>query len=134
MLIFEIHSVPRPQQQTRFRKVAFGIRAYDPSKLTKQQIQWQISPQAPKEPLRGAVAMDMTFYMPIPAGTNKIQRALMLNGTLRPIKRPDFDNLAYVVTNALKGIVYRDDSQVVDCGIHKYFSESPRTVVKVWEI
>ncbi len=134
MLIFEIHSVPRPQAQTRFRKTPLGIRVYDPSKLTKQQIQWQISPSAPKEPFRGSVAMDMTFFMPIPSHTSRVQRALMINGSVRPAKKPDFDNLAYIVTNAFKGIVYRDDGQVVDCAIHKYYSETPKTVVKVWEI
>jgi Holliday junction resolvase RusA-like endonuclease len=134
MLLFEIHSTPKPQIQTRFRRTPIGIRVFDPSKLTKQQIIWQISPHAPKEPLRGSIAMDMTFYMPIPVHTTKTERVQMINGTIRPAKRPDFDNLAYIVTNSFKGIVYRDDAQVVDCGIHKYYSETPRTVVKVWEI
>lgn len=49
-----------------------------------------------------------------------------------PYKRPDFDNLAYLVTNALKGIVYVDDSQVVDCHIRKRYSQNPRTLIYVW--
>lgn len=134
MLIFELYTTPTPQKQTEFRRTASGVRAYDPSKMTKTLIQWQISPTAPSEPLRGAISMDLTFYMPIPKHTTRIKRALMLNGTERPITRPDFDNLAYVVTNALKGIVYRDDSQVVRCLIEKYYSDVPKTVIKIMEI
>jgi Holliday junction resolvase RusA-like endonuclease len=144
MLIFEIHGNPKPQKQTQGVVVprydiggnqkGHSIRMHDPSKMSKQMIQWQIAPQAPKEPLKGAIAMDIIFYLPIPASTHKSQKQHMINGTLRPYKRPDFDNLAYIVTNALKGIVYRDDGQVVRCLIEKYYHEQPKTVIKVWEI
>ena len=55
----------------------------------------------------------------------------MENHVILPIKRPDVDNLAYLVTNSLKGIVYADDSQVVDLILHKRYGNDPRTVIKV---
>lgn len=134
MLIFELHTAPTPQKQTQFRRTPIGVRAYDPSRMTKKQIQWQVQPTAPKEPLAGPIGMELTFYMPIPVHTTKLERAQMISGAIRPFKRPDFDNLAYLVTNALKEIVYRDDAQIVRCLIEKYYSEQPRTVIKVWEM
>lgn len=69
--------------------------------------------------------------MPIPKSTSAKIRAQMLNAVILPTKRPDFDNLAYLVTNALKKIVYADDSQVTDCIILKRYAERPRTEIEI---
>lgn len=105
--------------------------AYDPSSKAKEQIQWQMRAYAPPEPIRGPVKVDITFYMPIPKSTTKARRRQMINGVILPITRPDLDNLAYLMTNAMKEIIYADDSQIVDQSHHKRYSEDPRTVVKV---
>lgn len=130
MYIFEIHSTPRPQKQTRFSSHG----CYDPSKNQKSSIQWQIMPHAPKEPLLGCISLTLTFYMPIPKNIKGIEREQMINGIIKPYKRPDVDNLAYIVTNALKGLVYKDDAQICDMNLIKRYSESPKTVIKVCEI
>lgn len=41
-----------------------------------------------------------------------------------PISRPDADNYAKLVLDALNGILWRDDSQVVDLRVQKVYSES----------
>lgn len=128
MFLFEISGIPVPQKQTRFTRSGHS---YNPSSKDIQQFQWQIRPYAPSEPLVGPVEMHITFYLPIPASTSRIKRIQMMNGVILPTKKPDFDNLAYLVTNALKQIVYSDDSQVTDCIIRKRYSDKPRTVIKV---
>lgn len=130
MYIFEIHSTPRPQKQTQFSR--YGC--FDPSKNQKISIQWQIRPHSPKEPLLGCISLCLTFYLPIPKHIKGIEREQMINGVIKPYKRPDVDNLAYIVTNAMKGIVYKDDSQICDMTLLKRYSESPKTVIKVCEI
>jgi Holliday junction resolvase RusA-like endonuclease len=127
MFIFEIHGNPIPQQQTRF---ANG-HSYDPSKKDKEQIQWQIRHYAPKEPLQCPIQIDMTFYVPIPQSTSGIKKRQMNNQVILPIKKPDIDNLAYLITNAMKAIFYKDDAQVIDMYLHKRYGNEPRTVVKV---
>ena len=129
MLLFEIVGIPVPQKQTQFIR-ATGI-AYNPSRKDMEHIQWQIRPYAPLVPLSCAIEMHLTFYLPIPKSTSKRVRAQMLNGVILPKKKPDFDNLAYLVTNALKEIVYMDDSLVTDCIIRKRYSDMPRTVIKI---
>ena len=129
MFLFEIQGNPVPQQQTRFIR-STGI-AYNPSQKEIKQLQWQIKPYSPTQPLECAIEMHLTFYLPIPASTSRVKRLQMLNGVILPKKKPDFDNLAYLVTNALKQIVYKDDSLITDCIIRKRYSDSPRTVIKV---
>lgn len=129
MFIFEVVGIPVPQKQTQFVRRT-GI-AYNPSKKDLEQLQWQVRPHAPQVPLDCAIEMHLTFYLPIPKSASSRLRQQMLNGVVLPTKRPDFDNLAYLVTNALKEIVYKDDSLVTDCIIRKRYSDKPRTVIKV---
>lgn len=127
MFLFEIHGDPVPQQQTRFAR---GI-AYDPSKKAREMIQWQIKPYAPKDLLMGPIKVDLTFYFPVPKSVSKIRRRQMLNHVIHHIKKPDVDNCAYLVTNAMKKIFYNDDSQIIDLSMHKRYSEEPKTVVTI---
>lgn len=47
----------------------------------------------------------------------------------------DFDNLAKAVCDALNGVVYKDDSQIVKCTIEKrQDKENPRTEIFVCSI
>jgi Holliday junction resolvase RusA-like endonuclease len=135
MFIFEIHSVPKPQKQT-LQGVSFSGRKqfYDPSSMNKKQIQWQVQPHAPKELLQGPIEMHLTFYMPIPKQIRATERHAMINNVVKHYKRPDIDNLAYVVTNALKGVVYRDDSQICVMRLEKRYGEEPKTVIMVKEV
>src|ERR1700689_4973175 len=100
MLVFEIPGIPVPQKQTRFIR-STGI-AYNPSKKDMEALQAKIRPLAPDSPLTCAIEMHLYFGMPIPKSTSNRIRVLMLLGVIRPTKKPDFDNLSYLVTNALK--------------------------------
>jgi len=122
---------PAVQRQTKFRRVGQFVRAYDPSSLDREKIAWQIKAYAPSEPYGCPVKVDLTFYLPIPQATSKPKRRQMENQVILPHKRPDIDNLGYLVTNAMKEIIYKDDSQIVDLHMHKRYSEEPRTVVKI---
>jgi Holliday junction resolvase RusA-like endonuclease len=129
MYIFEIHGDPIPQKQTQFLRKT-GI-AYDPSSKDRQKIQWQAKPYAPSEPIIGPVSVDLVFYFEPPKSTSSVKRRQMLNHVIHHIKRPDADNCAYLVTNALKGIFYKDDSQIIDLNIHKRYGLLAKTVVKI---
>lgn len=127
MLMFEIFGRPIPQKQTQF----FRGHAYDPSKKAKTMLQWQIQSHAPKQPFAGPIILDIFFYFQIPKSTSKAKRKQMINGQIQHIIRPDVDNCGYLITNAMKKIIYNDDSQVVDLFLHKRYAEVEKTVVKI---
>ena len=56
---------------------------------------------------------------------------MMLDHQIRPGKKPDWDNIGKVVTDSLNQIAYRDDAQVVDAQVRKFFSEQPRIEVTI---
>lgn len=73
------------------------------------------------------------FYA-IPKAVSKKKRKAMLNRELRPTKKPDFDNIGKVICDSLNGIAYRDDAQIVDSMVRKFYDDTPRVVVSISEI
>lgn len=51
-----------------------------------------------------------------------------------PITKPDADKLARAVWDALKGIIYADDSQVVRLTLAKDYGDAPGVIIQVWEL
>lgn len=85
---------------------------------------------APNRPL----LLIVNAFMPIPKSTTKKSRNSMIQGEARPIKKPDADNILKSVADALNGVAYEDDKQVVSMTINKYYSENPRTEIIIEEI
>ena len=65
--------------------------------------------------------VEITANFPIPKRTPKNQRIDMLAGCIRPTKKPDCDNIAKAILDALNGIAYHDDSQVVTLAVGKWY-------------
>lgn len=131
MFQFTVYGIPVAQKQTRFTTVGGFPRTYDPSKKDKERIQWQIKPFAPDIPLSQPVELTIAFFMPIPKASSRALRLQMINRVILPDKKPDEDNLAYLVTNALKEIVYDDDKRICAKHVYKFYGAEPKTVIIV---
>ena len=57
----------------------------------------------------------------------------MIVDEIKPTKKPDADNIAKAVCDALNGIACKDDSQVVDLTVRKHYSKFPRVQVFISE-
>lgn len=68
-----------------------------------------------------------------PKSATKAQRQAMLNGLIRPSKKPDIDNIAKVILDALNGIAYKDDTQVISLKIYKKYGEKANVSVLIKE-
>lgn len=79
----------------------------------------------------GALRMKVTAYFEIPKSASKKQKGLMLNGGLRPTKKPDMDNIYKIVADALNTLAYHDDSQIVEAYVEKYYALEPRVEVRI---
>jgi len=75
---------------------------------------------------------ELVFYMPIPKSVSKKARAAMEQGQAHT-KKPDLDNMAKAVLDALNGLAYTDDSHIYDLKVSKIYSERPRTEVMLRE-
>lgn len=64
----------------------------------------------------------------------KKKAQMMVTGKIRPIKKPDTDNVAKIVADALNKIAYDDDAQIVDMRITKYYGQEPMLIVTLRQI
>ncbi|GIM29875.1 phage protein [Clostridium polyendosporum] len=78
------------------------------------------------EKLLGAINAKITAFYSIPKSVSKKKRQEMIEGKIRPIKKPDTDNVAKIVLDSLNKIAFDDDSQVVSLSVDKYYSDNPR--------
>jgi Holliday junction resolvase RusA-like endonuclease len=85
-------------------------------------------------PTTNPVKMGLIIYMPIPKSWPNKQKTHAMQGIARPAKTPDIDNIFKSVADGLNGIVYADDSQIVEISAQKWYSLEPRCVVKIEEI
>ena len=79
------------------------------------------------------VAVRIEAVYGIPKSYSKKKRERALNGELAPTKKPDADNIAKVVCDALNGVAYVDDTQVIDLRVFKRFGE-PCVTISICEI
>lgn len=68
-----------------------------------------------------------------PKSASKKMRELMLENKIRPCKKPDADNIAKAVCDALNGIAYDDDSQIVELNVEKKYAETSYVDVVVYD-
>ena len=84
-----------------------------------------------REPLGGPVAMRLDIFMPIPASWSKAKREAALLSSVMPISKPDASNVLKAVEDALNGIAYIDDSQIIDVWVRKRYSHEARIELTV---
>lgn len=136
MLKFVIPGEPCAQGRPRFTTKSGYVKAYDPAKSRNQKafVKYIATHEAHKQgwtytelPLH----VEIIAYMGIPKSKSKKWRTAAIRGQERPTKKPDTDNIFKLVTDALSGVIYADDKQIVSCRVQKWYSEEPRTEVRI---
>lgn len=83
-----------------------------------------------RPPLDGPVLVKILAVFAVPASWSRRKRAEALDGITRPTVKPDGDNIMKCC-DALNGIVWRDDAQVVAWTGRKVYGERPGLSVEV---
>ena len=79
------------------------------------------------------VRLLMSVFFAIPVSWSKRQRERALCGATWPTVKPDADN-SLKLSDALNGIVFDDDKQVVIATVFKSYAEKPGLLIEVEEI
>lgn len=98
----------------------------------KQEIAAMAIPQlSMKQPTSEALALKMVFVMPIPASWSKKKRWDALEKA--HTSKPDLDNLIKGCTDALNGVIWQDDKQIIAVDATKVYGFEPRIELYVTE-
>jgi Holliday junction resolvase RusA-like endonuclease len=102
------------------------VSVYDPheSRDWKRTVMSRVVDVKPAAPVaETALEMALVFHLPRPQSLPK--------RVVHHIRRPDVDNLAKAIKDALRGIVYRDDSQIVRLQVEKRYGDTPGVEIVV---
>lgn len=86
--------------------------------------------QAEEAPL----LLNVQAYMKVPKSDNQQTRQKKISGEIRPTKKPDGDNILKLVADALNGVAYPDDKQLVEQRVSKHYSLSPHTKITITDL
>lgn len=86
------------------------------------------------ERLEGALKLTVNAYFSIPKSASKKKTLDMYESRIRPTKRPDWDNIGKIISDALNGLAYHDDSQIVAATVGKWYSTEPRVEIEITEL
>lgn len=136
MISFTVYGEPVAQGRPRFSTRGGFVKAYDPAKSRnfKEYVKMVASQYAPAQLLEGPLSMDVVVYKQSLKSFSKKKAAAAERGELRPVTKPDVDNYVKGVKDACSKVIWKDDSQVVDLHVSKFYSEKPRVEVKIWPV
>lgn len=77
------------------------------------------------------VKFDAKIYEPIPKAMGKLSTIIAEMGLIRPITKPDWDNLAKTYCDMIQGLIIKDDRLIIDGRLQKYYSIKPRIEIRL---
>lgn len=86
------------------------------------------------QPTEEPLCLMVHAFRSVPESWSDADRARALDGNIAPTSRPDGDNYLKLVQDALNGIAYRDDSQIIDSHVIKRYSAEPALRVELREL
>lgn len=132
---FTVLGEPQGKGRPRFQKAGQFVRTYTPDATVAYEnlVKVEYRRQCKDYMFEKGRQIDVRIaaYYSIPKSAPKKKQAQMLANEIRPMKKPDMDNVAKVILDSLNQIAYHDDVQVVDCQLRKFYGANPRIVVTI---
>jgi len=130
-ITFTVYGEPVAKGRPKFFRRGNFVGTYTPKKTADAETDFktQALSRRPCKPVTGQVDLEVSFFRPIPKSFSKRKRLDALDGRIAPITRPDVDNYVKLICDAMNGIFWVDDAQIVCMRVHKKYSDTPRTEV-----
>lgn len=129
--VVTIPGVMRGKQRPRMSARGGFARAYTPAQTVNAEawVKQCCVDQVGSPCLIGPVEVRISISVAVPASWSKKRRNEALDGYARPVGKPDVDNSIKLLCDALNGVLWRDDAQIVSLSVQKSYAEKPLTVL-----
>lgn len=126
MVSLTVYGHPVPKARARTVRTRSGKTVSFTPKETESwenSIRNQALKARPGQLLDGPLVLEATFFLLRPKSRPKKDKY--------PDRKPDLDNLVKSVKDALEGIVYTNDSRIVDEVVRKRYDDPPRVEITI---
>lgn len=130
-VVIELFGPPRGKGRPRF--VRTTGRAYTDEKTERYEDNLSIVASRAMEGrglIDGPILLKMVAVFGVPASWSNKRKVAALAGAIRPTVKPDADNIMKL-TDALNGVVWIDDKQVVTATFQKVYGLRPMLSLEV---
>ena len=137
MVTFEVPGDPHGKGRPKFARRGNFVQTYTDKKTASYEdlVRFHANiAMVDLAPLESAVAVYIYIKLAVPKSYSKKRTEACLSGLERPTKKPDWDNVAKSICDAMNGIVYMDDTQIVDAHVTKVYAANAGVEVGVKEI
>lgn len=128
-----IPGTPFAKQRPRATKKGRFVTIYTPpeTKSYEKRVRDRYYDQNGYRMLDGPLEAEIIGTFPVSDSISKKRKKLMLEGKILHTKKPDCDNMAKIALDALNGIAYKDDAQIIKLIIEKKYGENPELNIKI---
>ena len=137
MVTFEVPGDPHGKGRPKFARRGNFVQTYTDKKTASYEdlVRFHANiAMVDLAPLESAVAVYIYIKLAVPKSYSKKRTEACLSGLERPTKKPDWDNVAKSICDAMNGIVYMDDTQIVDAHVTKVYAANAGVEVGVKDI
>lgn len=139
VIVVELPGNPVGKGRPRFRTVTTTagrsfVTAYTPAKTRhySEDLAWAAKiAMKGRKPLLGPLKANVTAFFAVPPSWTMRKRDAALAGSVFPTGRPDCDNVQKEAWDALNGIVFADDAQIVKAEVSKIYAEQPKLRIEI---
>lgn len=125
---FFVPGQPVGKGRPRAFRMGTGIRMHTPEKTASYENLVATAAHGAMQgraPIEGACHVQMDIRLMVPLSWSNKRRNEAFDGKVFPTKKPDADNVIKAIFDALNGIVWQDDVQVVQIEASKRYSMTP---------
>lgn len=130
----KIYGKVKGKGRPKFSRMGNFVKTYTPKETVEYEnlvrLSWMQTPETEK--LSGNIRATIRAYFKIPKSVSKKKHAEMIDAPYA--SKPDTDNIAKSILDALNGIAYDDDSQVVELNVYKIYSDDEYAILELEEI
>lgn len=132
-------TVPGPavgKGRPRIGKIGPHARMFTPEKTVNYEGRVALCAQqamAGRTLFEGPLAVELEIVCQVPASWSKRKHADALSGFVQPTTKPDIDNVEKAIFDALNGVAWNDDVQVVRVIKSKQYGPVPGVSVSISE-
>ncbi len=146
MLSFSIPIAPVAQARPRAVNMANRRKYYRPGKPKiilhdptnvkryKQLLGYYIRQHYTAKPITGPLRVTLRFYRQVQKSVSRVEHDRRVHDKKLPIVKPDVSNYVKSTEDALNGILWEDDAQIVIEQSEKHYSDNQRIEIEVEQI
>ena len=136
LITFKVHGTPVGKGRPRFSTRGGYVRSYTPERTRDWEchvsdVAHGAMLNAGAVPTYDAVRVIVDAYYPVPASYSKKKREACISGEVKPMTKPDIDNVVKALLDAMNKVVFVDDKQVVNVQATKHYTDQDEGFVVV---